>query len=59
MKNKDKKRKKEKEFFSITEVEKEFFPANTTKKKEKSIIGNIKKKAGSRLMTDILSSYLK
>lgn len=54
----EKERKKEK-FYSTTEVEKEFFPVETAKEKEAGVIDNIEKKIGSKLMTDILSSYLR
>lgn len=63
MKTKDKKIEKEKKkegFHSVTEVEKEFFPIGTAeKKKQVQITDSIEKKTGSKLMTDILSSYLK
>ncbi len=63
MKTKDKKigkKKQKEEFHSVTEVEKEFLPVSTDEKKEQArIIDNIEKKTGSKLMLDILSSYLK
>ena len=61
MKTKNKKIEKEKqkeEFHSVTEVKKEFFPASIAEKKKYDFDG-IEKKTGSKLMLDILSSYLK
>ena len=53
-------KKKKEKFYSIQEIEKEFFPINVVKeKKQVRIVHNLEKKTGSKLMTDILSSDLK
>jgi len=51
------KKKDKKIFHSVTEVEKEFFPTSVEERK-KRISNNIEKKTGSKLMAEILSSFL-
>lgn len=54
---KEKEHKKKKEFYSVTEVEREFMPDNVAKKRQEAS-NDTKEKMGSKMMSEILKLYL-